>query len=131
MSSSLSYNDSSLGLTVALDFATDLLQVSFSNNIWLSIARIILKTIDKALLTPVKNLVLHINQFRETIIVQWEASKAKIQAGKLMEVTMVYEQKKSEVDNLSISDLAKQKLIKRLDVALDAHMDKIIEHPYY
>jgi hypothetical protein len=125
---SIELKDSSLGLSVGFDFATDLLMLKFSNNIWLSIARVFLYSIDKLILTPIKNIILHVNQFREAIIIEWETSKARIQTGKLIEVTKVYEQKKSEVENLNLSIEAKQKLIARLDRALDLHMDRIIEY---
>ena len=126
---SIELKEPSLGLSVAFDFATDLLMFKFSNTIWMSIARVFLYSIDKLILTPVKNLILHVNQFRETIIIEWETSKARIQTGKLIEVTKVYEQKKSEVENLpNLSIEAKQKLIARLDRALDLHMDRIIEY---
>lgn len=127
--SSIEYKDSSLGLTVAFDFAADLLKFSFSESVWFSIARVFLLTIDKLLFTPIKKFVLHVNQFREAIIIEWETSKARIQTGKLIEVTKVYEQKKSEVENLpNLNYEAKEKLIARLDRALDLHMEKIIEY---
>jgi len=126
---SIEYKDSSLGLTVSFDFVTDLLQYKFGDSIWFSIARIILKSINRLILTPIKNLILHINQFREAIIIEWETSKARIQSGKLIEVTKVYEQQKNNVEDLpNLSGEAKRKLISNLDKALDQHIERIIEY---
>ncbi|MDP2365690.1 MAG: hypothetical protein Q8M94_18225 [Ignavibacteria bacterium] len=107
----------------------DLIKFNFSESIWLSIARVILKAIDKLFLTPAKEFIVHVMEFRDSLIIEGEISKARIQAGKLIEVTKVYEQSKRDVDNLSnLSIEARQKLVNRLDRALDLHIDKIIEY---
>lgn len=126
---SIEYKDPSLGLTVGFDFAVGLLHYQFSENIWLSIARVIIKALDKVLLQPIKNFIFHVNQFREDIIIEWEASKARIKARSLVEVAKIYEQEKAKVEREStFSYEAKQKLIARLDRSLDLHMDKIVEY---
>lgn len=125
---SLQYKDTSLGLTVAFDFATDLLKVSFSENIWFAIARVVINSIDKIFLTPLRTFIVRVNQFRESIIIEWETSKARIRTGKLIEVTKVYEKGKTDVENLPLSLGSKQKLIKNLDIMLDKHVNRIIEY---
>jgi hypothetical protein len=127
MASSLTYKDSSVGLTVAFDFASEILRLNFNDNIWFAIARVLLKGINKAILTPIRHVIFHVNQFRETISIEWEKSKANIRAGKLVEVTKIYEKHKSEVDSLSLTSEAKQKLIRNLDIMLDKHVAQIIE----
>ena len=79
------------------------------------------------MLSPVKNLIIHVNQFRESLIVEFEASRARINKAKIIEVTKVYEQGKTDVESMPLSFQAKQKLIERLDKALDIQVDKIIE----
>jgi hypothetical protein len=126
--SSIEYKDSS-GFSIAFQLSTELLNFKLSDSIWFSIGRILLKAIDKLFLTPVKAFVVHVMEFRDELIIEGEKSKARIQAGKLIEVTKVYEQKKNDVENLlNLSIEAKQKLIARLDRALDLHMEKIIEY---
>jgi hypothetical protein len=126
--SSIEYKDSS-GFSIAFQLSTELLNFKLSDSIWFSIGRILLKAIDKLFLNPVKALVVHVMEFRDELIIEGEKSKARIQAGKLIEVTKVYEQSKSDVDNLpNLSAEAKQRLIARLDRALDLHMEKIIEY---
>lgn len=125
---SLQYKDTSLGLTVAFDFATDLLKVSFSENIWFAIARVVINSIDKIFLTPLRTFIVRVNQFRESIIIEWETSRARIRTGKLIEVTKVYEKGKADVENLLLSLESKQKLIKNLDIMLDKHVNQIIEY---
>jgi hypothetical protein len=124
----IEYKDPSFGITVAFDIPTSILEFNFSGNIWLSIARCIIKAIDKILLTPVKSLVFQVNRFREDIIVEWEKSKARIKANKLIAVAIVYEQKKLEVEKFCFTTEAKQKLIARLDRALDMQLEQIIEY---
>ena len=41
-------------------------------------------------------------EFREELIVEWEKSKAHVQASKIIEVTRVYEIKKKEVEDNSL-----------------------------
>lgn len=126
--SSIEYKDTS-GFSIAFQLSTELLNFKLSDSIWFSIGRILLKAIDKLFLNPVKAFVVHVMEFRDELIIEGEKSKARIQAGKLIEVTKVYEQRKSDVDNLpNLSIEAKQKLIARLDRALDLHMEKIIEY---
>ncbi len=125
--SSIEYKDSS-GFSIAFQVSAELLKFKFSDSIWFSIGRILLKAIDKLFLNPIKEFVVHVMEFRDELIIEGEKSKARIQAGKLIEVTKVYEQRKSDVENLpNLSPEAKQKLISRLDRALDLHMEKIIE----
>lgn len=126
--SSIEYKDSS-GFSIAFQLSAELLKFKFSDSIWFSIGRILLKAIDKLFLNPIKEFTVHVMEFRDELIIEGEKSKARIQAGKLIEVTKVYEQRKSDVDNLpNLSAEAKQKLISRLDRALDLHMEKIIEY---
>lgn len=126
--SSIEYKDSS-GLSIAFHLSTELLKFNFSDSIWFSIGRMLLKAIDKLFLTPIKEFVVHVMEFRDALIIEGEKSRARIQVGKLIEVTKVYEQSKSDVNNLpNLSSEAKEKLIDRLDRALDQHMEKIIEY---
>jgi hypothetical protein len=126
--SSIEYKDSS-GLSIAFHFSAELLKFNFSENIWFSIGRLLLKAVDKLFLDPVKGFVVHVMEFRDALIIEGEKSRARIQTGKLIEVTKVYEQAKCEVENLAgLSGEAKQKLIIRLDRMLDLHMDQIIEY---
>jgi hypothetical protein len=125
--SSIEYKDSS-GFSIAFQVSAELLKFNFSDSIWFSIGRMLLKALDKLFLNPVKELVVHVMEFRDALIIEGEKSKARIHTGKLIEVTKVYEQSKRDVDNLpNLSTEAKEKLIARLDRALDLHMDKIIE----
>ncbi len=125
--SSIEYKDSS-GFSIAFQVSAELLKFNLSDSIWFSIGRMLLKALDKLFLNPVKELVVHVMEFRDSLIIEGEKSKARIHTGKLIEVTKVYEQSKRDVDNLpNLSVEAKEKLIARLDRALDIHMEKIIE----
>ena len=126
--SSIEYKDSS-GLSIAFHLSTELLKFNFSDSVLFSIGRLLLKAIDKLFLTPIKEFVVHVMEFRDALIIEGEKSKARIQTGKLIEVTKVYEHSKRDVENMpNLSSEAKQKLIARLDRALDLHIDKIIEY---
>lgn len=125
---SLEYEDKSLGLTVAFNFATDLLKFSFTDSIWFAIARVIIRGIDKILLGSLSSIVFRVIQFRESIVIEWEVSKARIRVGKLIEVTKVYEKGKQDVEGMSLNLADKQKLIGNLDIMLDKHISHIIEY---
>lgn len=130
--SSIEYKDSSLGLTVGLEFATNLVRFQFSDNIWFSIARVIVKAIDKVLLEPIKNLVLHVVQIGEMISIAWENSKARIRVGKIMEVSKTYEDAIYSITNGSrmsyLSQEKKASLIHTLEQAKENQLSKIIEY---
>lgn len=123
---SLEYKDQSLGLTVAFNLATDLLSFNLSQNIWLTIARVFLNTIGK-IIEPVKRFVFEVYQLGETIIVQLEASKARINKNKIIAVAREYEKGIEEVENdPAFSPARKAMLVARLNTALDDHVNRIM-----
>lgn len=126
--SSLEYRDTSWGLTVAFDFATDLLRFNFTDSIWFAIARVIITSLDKVFLTPLRSIIVRVIQFRESIVIEWAASRARIRVGQLIEVTKVYEKGKKDVEGLPLSPESKQKLIGNLDAMLDKHIREILEY---
>lgn len=129
--STLKYEHTS-GLSLAFEFTNDILKFNFSEGIWFSIARILIKVLEKLILEPVKQLVFRVKQFHDEIIIESTVSKSRIRATTLVEITKVYEDKKREVDSIvGLSDEAKQKLINNLNIALDIDMANVIENARY
>lgn len=123
----LEYKDEALGLSVVFDFATEVIRFGLSNNIWFTIARLIIKTIDKLFLQPGKKIFVRVMEFREELILEWVKSEARIQAGKLIEITRVYEQKKEEVENdTCFSTEVKVRLKTLLDRDLEMRLAQIM-----
>jgi hypothetical protein len=122
----LEYKDQSLGLSVALNLATDLLSLNFSQNIWMTVVRVFLNTVGK-IIEPAKKFFFEVYEFGETIIVQLEASKARINKKKMIAVAREYEIGIEEVENDPVfSPARKAMLIARLNTALENHLDRLV-----
>lgn len=123
----LEYKVSSLNTT--FNYSTADLFSDISNSIWNSIARVIFSSIHRLYKTLPKNLVFNVSQSQGYVVIESETSAIRIQKAKLIEVIKIYEQSKSEVEAMAgLSFEAKQRLIERIEVALDMHMDKILKY---
>ena len=124
--SSLEYKDSS-GISVGYEFAASVLSLSVSNNIWFAIARVILKSI--VVLSQPQNIAFRVLQVRETIVIEWEDSNARIRTEKLIRVTQTYTRAINSI-NVRLpegSSESKKKLAENLNRMLDKHIEEIIE----
>jgi hypothetical protein len=116
-------------LEATFNYSTADLFSSIGNSIWDSIARVIISSADKLYKTSPRNLTFHVRQLQGYVIIESESSVIRIQKEKLKEIIKVYEQSKIEAEAMSELSLeARQKLIARIDAALDTHLDKIITY---
>ena len=125
----LKYTDSS-GLIIGFDFSKEVFDLSINQNIWISIAKVIIKVIDKILLEPFKELIIHVKEIKNELNIQVHTSRAVIRTEAILRVSSIYEEGKKQVEikykELSVS--AKQKMIRNLDRALEKQIEDIIQY---
>ncbi len=118
-----------LSLDTTFNYSTADLFSDIGNSIWDSIARVIMSSIGKLYETLPKNLIFNVSQSQGYVVIESESSAIRIQKEKLIEVVKIYERSKKEVEEMpNLSFSAKQRLIEKLDVALDTHIGLILNY---